>query len=71
LCYLKQEELKDTKEVIRIRKSKDRQQWPKETGQKNKQRSTKHTHKTRDKIRVVSRQRKFWQNISIILLSHD
>jgi hypothetical protein len=46
------EELKDTKEVIRIRKSKDRQQWPKETGQKNKQRSTKHTHKTRDKIRI-------------------
>ena len=25
-------------------------QWPKEKGQKNKQRSTKHTHKTKDRI---------------------
>jgi hypothetical protein len=24
-------------------------QWPKEKGQKNKQRSTKHTHKTKDR----------------------
>jgi hypothetical protein len=25
-------------------------QWPKEKGQKNKQRSTKHTHKTKDRV---------------------
>ena len=25
-------------------------QWPKEKGQKDKQRSTKHTHKTRDRV---------------------
>jgi hypothetical protein len=41
-----QEEFEDTKGVIRIRKSKDRQH----NGQKkkDKQRSTKHTHKTKD-----------------------
>jgi len=32
------EDLEDTKGVIRIRKT----QWPKEKGQKDKQRSTKH-----------------------------
>ena len=26
-------------------------QWPKEKGQKDKQRSTKHTHKTKDRVR--------------------
>ena len=56
--------------VIRIRKSKDRQQngqkipkgnqnpyiegqttkWPKGKGQKDKQRSTKHTHKSKDRV---------------------
>jgi hypothetical protein len=41
------EELEDTKEVIRIRKSKDRQHNDQiKKGQKDKQRSTKHTHKT-------------------------
>jgi hypothetical protein len=41
--WVLEEEFEDTKEVIRIRKSKDRQH----NGQKNKQRSTKHTHKDR------------------------
>jgi hypothetical protein len=53
-CYfILKEEFEDTKGVIRIRTSKkDRQttQWPKERGQKDKQRSTKHTHKTNDRI---------------------
>jgi len=41
------EELEDTKGVIRIRKSKkDRQ----DNGQKGKQRSTKHTYKTKDRV---------------------
>jgi len=50
ICKLKIyliEEFEDTKEVIRVRKSKkDRQQ----NGQKDKQRSTKHTHKTKDRV---------------------
>ena len=43
-----QEQFKDTKGVIRIRKPKDRQH----NGQrkKDKQRSTKHTHKTIDRV---------------------
>jgi hypothetical protein len=46
-----QEEFGGTKGVIRIRKSKDKKtQWPKEKGQKDKQRSTKHTHKTEDRV---------------------
>jgi hypothetical protein len=53
-CYfILKEEFEDTKGVIRIRTSKkDRQttQWPKERGQKDKQRSTKHTYKTKDGI---------------------
>ena len=45
------EEFEDTKGVIRIRKSKDRKtQWPKEKGKKDKQRSTKHTHNTKDRV---------------------
>ena len=41
-----QEELEDTKGIIRIRKSeKQTIQWPKEKVQKDKQRSAKHTHK--------------------------
>jgi hypothetical protein len=38
-----------TKEVIRIRIDQTTQ-WPKEKGQKDKQRSTKYTHKTKDRI---------------------
>jgi hypothetical protein len=47
-----EEELDDTKLVIRIRKSKkDRQHnGQKNNGQKDKQRSTKHTHKTKDRV---------------------
>jgi hypothetical protein len=47
-----EEELEDTKGVTRIRKSKkDRQtQWPKEKGQRDKQHSTKHIHKTKDRV---------------------
>ena len=37
--------------IIRIRKSKNKQaQWPKEKVQKDKQRSTKHTHKAKDGV---------------------
>ena len=46
------EEFEDTKGVIRIRISKkNKQQWPKEKVQKDKQRSTKHTHKSKDRVR--------------------
>jgi hypothetical protein len=45
------EEFEDTKVVIIIRKSKKKTtQRPKENVQKNKQRSTKHTHKTKDRV---------------------
>ena len=44
-----QEEFEDTKGVIKIRISKTTQ-WPKEKVQKDKQRSTKHTHKTKDRV---------------------
>ena len=65
---LHQEKFEDTKGVIRIYKSKNRQhrryqrgnqnlyikeptiQWSKEKIQKDKQRSTKHTHKTIDRV---------------------
>ena len=43
-----EEEFEDTKGVIRIRKSKDRQH--KGQKKKDKQRSTKHTHKTKDRV---------------------
>ena len=44
-----QDEFEDSKEVIRIRKSnKNRPQ--KEKVQRDKQRSTKHTHKTKDRV---------------------
>ena len=40
--------------VIRIRKSnKDRAQWPKEKELKEKQRSIKHTHKTKDRVTQI------------------
>ena len=46
-----QEEFEDTKGAIRIRISKtNRQQWTKEKVQKDKQRSTKHTYKTKDRV---------------------
>ena len=45
------EEFKDIKGAIRIRISKKNTiQWPKEKVPKNKQRSTKHTHKTKDRV---------------------
>jgi hypothetical protein len=46
-----QEEFEDTKGVIRIRISEKKRQHndQKEKVQKNKQRSTKHTHKTKDR----------------------
>jgi hypothetical protein len=44
-------EFEDTKQVIRIHKSKDRQTpWAKEKGQRDIQRSTKHTHKAKDRV---------------------
>jgi len=45
-------EFEDTKGTIRIRISKNRcvTQWPKEKVQKDKQRSTKHTYKTKDRV---------------------
>jgi len=42
-----QEEFEDTKGVFRIRKSTKNRQH---NGQKDKQRSTKHTHKTKDRV---------------------
>ena len=46
-----QEEFEDTKGVIRIRISKNRQlNDQKKKGQKDKQRSTIHTHKTKDRV---------------------
>ena len=47
------QEFGDTKGVIRIRKlkkKKNRPQWSKEKEQKDKQRSTKHTHKTKHRV---------------------
>jgi hypothetical protein len=45
------EEFEDTKEVNRIRNSKDRQhKGQKKKWQKDKQRSTKHTNQTKDRI---------------------
>ena len=46
---LTEEEFEDTKGAIRIRISKTTQ-WPKEKEQKDKQRSTKHTYKTKDRV---------------------
>jgi hypothetical protein len=45
------EEFEDTKGAIRIRISKKQTtQWPKEKVQKDKQRSIKHTYKTKDRV---------------------
>jgi len=45
------EDFEDTKGAIRFRISKKnrQQKWPKEKVQKDKQRSTKHTYKTKDR----------------------
>jgi hypothetical protein len=46
-----QEKFEDTKGIIRICKSKkDRQHNGRKKGQRDKQRSTKHTHKTKDRV---------------------
>ena len=46
------EKFEDTIGVIKIRISKRNwtTQWPKEKGEKDQQRSTKHTHKTQDRV---------------------
>ena len=47
------EEFEDTKGVIGInisKKNKQHNAWPKEKVQKDKQRSTKHTYKTKDRV---------------------
>ena len=54
------EEFEDTKGVIRIRKSKNRQ--PNDQKNKDKQRSTKHTHKTNDRVAQTSL--KTWGELS-------
>ena len=46
-------EFEDTKRVIRIRKEQTTQS-PKEKVQKDKQRSAKHTHKTKDRVTRIS-----------------
>ena len=46
-----QEEFGDTKGVISIRIEEEQTtQWPKEKVQMDKQRSTKHTYKTKDRV---------------------
>ena len=45
-----QGEFEHTKGVIRISNRRMTTQWPKEKVQKDKQRSTKHTYKTRDRV---------------------
>ena len=45
-----QEEFEDIKGVIRIRKSKNRQHNGQRKINKDKQRSTKHTHTTKDRV---------------------
>jgi hypothetical protein len=50
-----QKSLKIPKRVIRIRISKNTTQWPKEKVQHVKQRFTKHTHKTRDRVALCTR----------------
>ena len=61
-----EEEFKDTKGVIKIRKSKDRQH--NDQKKKDKQRSTKHTHKTKDHVtRTPLKTNNDLQNIHIKL----
>jgi hypothetical protein len=51
--YGHKKEFEDTKGVIRIEEEQTTQ-WPKENGQKDKHRSTKHTHKTKDRVTRTS-----------------
>ena len=46
-----QEEFEDAKEVIRIRKSRKNRQHNIGQKKKDKQRSTQHTHKTKDRVK--------------------
>ena len=50
IYHLAKEEFENTKEVIRICILKKNRQRTKEKVQKDKQRSTKHTHKTKDRV---------------------
>ena len=43
----REEEFEDTKGILRIIEEEETTQWPKEKGQKDKQRSTKYMHKTK------------------------
>jgi hypothetical protein len=65
--YWRKKEFEDTKGVIRIHKSKDRQH----NGQKkkDKKRSTKHVHKTRD--RVTHTLLKIWVNSGALEVSSN
>jgi len=50
-----EEEFENTKGEVRICKSKDRQHnGQKKKGQEDKQRSTKHTHKSKDRVSQTS-----------------
>ena len=52
-CFVTKEEFEDTNGVIKTRISIEEEQTipcPKETVQKEKQRSTKHTYKTKDRV---------------------
>ena len=64
-----QEEFKDTKRVIRNPYIEEEQttQLPKEKVQKDKQRSTKHTYKTKDRVKtgVLFRFSTTFSNISV------
>ena len=51
--YGHKKEFEDTKGVIRIEEEQTTQ-WPKENGQKDKHRSTKHTYKTKDRVTRTS-----------------
>ena len=54
ILHINQEEFEDTKRVFRIRMpKKNRTKWLKEKVQKDKQRSIKHTHKTKDQITLT------------------
>ena len=43
----REEEFENTKGILRIIEEEQTTQWPKEKGQKDKQRSTKYMHKTK------------------------
>ena len=56
------EEFEDTKEVNQNLYIKEEQttQWPKEKVQKDKQRSTKHTYKSKDRVTRTVKFSKWW-----------